>query len=125
MDSARITQEQIIESETKLLYAMQNNDVAALDDLLHDQLLFLDPGGQIITKTVEMDTARSGNMVLNELLVGDQLIHLVDDTAIVSVIVVIRGNYIGQAIEGTFRYIRVWKLGEGSCRVIAGSAVQI
>jgi hypothetical protein len=51
--------------------------------------------------------------------------HLIGDTAVVAVTVVLKGDYLGQALDGKFRYIRVWKLAEGTWKVIAGSVVPL
>ncbi len=50
---------------------------------------------------------------------------MVGDDIVVAVTVEILGNYLGQEIDGKFRYLRVWKLFENNWKVIAGSVVTL
>lgn len=117
--------EQIISSELKLLAAMKNSDVKQLDELLHEELLFHIPNGQVITKAMDLDAHRSGVMHIYALLPSEQVIHVLEDTAVVSVKMELKGKYIDQPIDAAFRYIRVWKLVNDSWKVIAGSCIQL
>jgi hypothetical protein len=42
--------EEIIESENKLIQGIKTSDIELLDKFLHDDLLFLAPNGQAVTK---------------------------------------------------------------------------
>ncbi|HTA28807.1 MAG TPA: nuclear transport factor 2 family protein [Bacteroidia bacterium] len=117
--------EQIIESEKKLLTAFQSNDTTILDELLHDDLLFVIPTGQTITKAMDLENMRSGNMTVHSISSSDQQINLIGDNAIVSVLIELKGKYLEHNIDGKFRYIRVWKLINDTWKVIGGSGMQI
>lgn len=54
----------IVARETVLLAVMTSNDVALLDDLLHDDLLFNGPDGQTGTKAQDLAHYRSGDIQL-------------------------------------------------------------
>ena len=125
MDTNQDIITQIVASESQLLKAIQNSDVHALDALLHEDLLFNLPGGETITKEIDMETYRTGNMAVHKLLSDEQVIHIIGDTAVVSVKIEIAGKYFGAAFSGAFRYIRVWKSFEGAWKVIAGSSTQL
>lgn len=115
-------QEQIIASENRLIAAMKDSDVTVLAKLIHDDLLFVVPGGQVATKTMDLDAHRSGNMKVEAILAGERIINITDDTtAIVAAQVSLKGKYFDQPIDGEFRYLRVWKLVNGSWQIIAGS----
>ncbi len=116
---------QIISHEQRLLTALQNGDIATMEELIHDDLLFHIPNGQVITKDMDLAAYRDGNMMVHAISVKDQVIQVVDDTAIVSVMVTLKGSYMGQPIDGDFRYLRVWKKMGDTWQVIAGSSVQI
>lgn len=114
-----------MESEKRLLEALRNRDLEILDELLHDNLLFIIPNGQIITKPMDMEAYRSGNMNINAISSGEQVINLIDDTAVASAVIEIKGKYLDQLIDGKFRYMRVWKLFSGKWKVVAGSSIQL
>jgi hypothetical protein len=115
-------QEQIAIKEQELLAALQANDCTALDNLLHNDLLFILPTGHTITKELDIATYRSGNMVIAALVTDGQHINVIEDTAVVSVRIHFLGRYYKELIDATFNYLRVWKLCDGEWRVIAGSA---
>ncbi|MHC5763458.1 nuclear transport factor 2 family protein [Nostoc sp.] len=116
---------QVIDNEKKLLLAMKTNNVELLDQLLHDELLFNGPSGETATKAMDLENYRSGNINLHTLESSDLMLNMVADDIVVAVTVEILGNYLGQEIDGKFRYLRVWKLFENNWKVIAGSVVTL
>lgn len=116
---------QVIDNEKKLLLAMKTNNVELLDQLLHDELLFNGPSGETATKAMDLENYRSGNINLHTLESSDLMLNMVGDDVVVAVTVEILGNYLGQEIDGKFRYLRVWKLFENNWKVIAGSVVTL
>src|SRR5687768_4644238 len=116
-----ISKEQVMEYEEKLFSAMKIHDLASLDALLHEDLLFNTYDGQTITKAMDMDFHRSGLMVINSISASDYLINLIGDTAIVAVTIETSGKIEDLIMEGKFRYLRVWKLFNNNLKVIAGA----
>lgn len=116
---------QIIESENRLLKAMLECNLPILEELLHEDLLFNIPNGRTVTKMMDLDNYQSGNMLISSILTSDQNIHVIDDTAIVTVTLVLKGKYSQQSLDGEYRYLRVWKLFNTSWQVIAGSCVSL
>jgi ketosteroid isomerase-like protein len=115
----------IIESEARLVAAMKNGDVATLDALIHDDLIFITPDGKPATKSMDLDAYRSGNMQVHELEPQMEFIKLFGDTAAISLTAQMKGVYMGQDFEGNFRYLRIWKLFDDQCKIIAGSVSAI
>ncbi|MBD2438192.1 nuclear transport factor 2 family protein [Nostoc sp. FACHB-110] len=116
---------QVIANEKKLLKAMKTNNVELLDQLLHDELLFNGPSGETATKAMDIKNYRSGNINLHTVESSDLMLNMIADDVVVAVTVEIKGNYLGQEIDGKFRYLRVWKLFENNWKVIAGSVVTL
>ena len=116
---------QIVARENELLGAMTTNDVARLDDLLHDDLLFNGPDGSTGTKAMDLANYRSGGIALRRVEASDRLLSAIGDDVVVAVTVAIEGSYLGQAVDGRFRYLRVWKRFDGAWRVIGGSVVAL
>lgn len=116
---------QVIANEKNLLSAMKTNNVELLDQLLHDELLFNGPRGETVTKAMDLENYRSGNINLHTVESSELMLNMVADDVVVAVTVEILGNYLGQEINGKFRYLRVWKLFENNWKVIAGSVVTL
>lgn len=116
---------QVIASERNLLEAIRTSDVELLDKLLHDALLFNSPTGETVTKAIDLENYRSGNINLHMVESSDQVLSAIGDNVVVAVTVEIKGNYLGQEIDGKFRYLRVWKQFKNGWRVIAGSVIAL
>ena len=114
--------EQILQCEKKLTEAMKTNDTKALDELLFDNLVFIIPTGQLITKAMDMENYRLGRMKISEIVAEDPIINTIDDISTVTVTIHLKGKYDGQKIDGKYKYLRVWKLFDNSLKVIAGSS---
>lgn len=117
--------ETIVNAEIELLTAIKNADVNILEKFLHDDLLFNLPNGNTITKEFDLDAYRSGKMKVDSLEASDQVVNIIDDTAVVSVTISLKGVFDNNPINGAFRYIRVWKQSGESLKVIAGSCVPL
>ncbi|KAF2335734.1 nuclear transport factor 2 family protein [Flavobacterium daemonense] len=117
--------EAVVNAEIELLTAIKNADVSTLEKALHDDLLFNLPDGNTITKAFDLDSYRSGKMKIESLEAFDQIINIIDDLAIVTVAVSLKGTYEKESIQGVFKYIRVWKQFDENLKVIAGSCVPL
>lgn len=67
-------EDEVLARESALLEAMTTNDVARLDDLLHDDLLFNGPDGQTGTKALDLANDRSGGIQLGRAEGSDLLV---------------------------------------------------
>lgn len=114
---------EIVRRENALLTAVTTNDVALLDDLLHDDLLFNGPDGQTGTKALDLANYRSGGIQLSRAEARDRSMSAIGDDVVVAVTVTLEGSYLGFRVDGSYRYLRVWKQVGGAWRVIAGSVV--
>ncbi len=119
------TIDHIIENEKALLLAIKNRDLHTLDILLHDELLFNLPNGQTISKKDDLDTHQSGLMKIFSIEAQAQQVNIIGDTAIVAVTIALQGQYINDAIDGNFRYLRVWKQFNQQWKIIAGSCTAL
>ncbi|PBJ06625.1 nuclear transport factor 2 family protein [Flavobacterium sp. ACN6] len=117
--------ETVINAEIELLTAIKNSDVSTLETILHDDLLFNLQDGQTITKEFDLNTYRSGKLKIDSIEASDQIVNIIDETAVVAVTVSLKGSYDDNPVNGVFKYIRVWKQFENNLKVIAGSCVQL
>lgn len=118
-------EQKVLVMESMLLEAMKKSDVKVLDQLLHDDLLFVLPTGDVITKQMDLETHKSGNLTLQEITSSIHSIKQIGDTVVVTLSSKITGKMLDQDFEGNFRYLRVWKMFDGQLKVIAGSGVQV
>jgi hypothetical protein len=116
---------EVVAREDALLRAVTTNDVALLDDLLHDDLLFNGPDGRTGTKALDLANYRSGNIRLTRAESSDRLVSAIGDDVVVAVTVTLEGSYLGVVVDGRYRYLRVWKRFAGRWRVIGGSVVAL
>lgn len=120
-----ISVSKVTEAEARLLDAIKASDVAVIDQLLHQDLLFITPGGDVITKEMDLNSHHSGTMIVDSMLVTDQRVQIVEDNAVVTMLMKTTGKMMGNPIGGTFRFLRIWKSFKGELKVISGSCVQI
>lgn len=121
-----IDKDQILICEAKLMEAMKKGDVAMLDLLLDDHLIFHIPSGHAITKEMDLENYRSGKMVVHQIIAKDPFVSIFGDVSTVSVVIFLQAEYSGFPVGGEFRYLRVWKKSkDNSWKVIGGSGIKI
>ncbi|MFK8004744.1 MAG: nuclear transport factor 2 family protein [Saprospiraceae bacterium] len=116
---------QIIEMEQRLLQAMLNSDIKELDILISNELIFTDHMGQLINKKDDLDSHRSGKVKIDKIEPSEQMIKVYENTAIVSVLMKIKGQYLSQPFEGKNRYSRVWQKIDGVWKVVVGHSTSV
>ena len=121
-----MNQTQIIQDcENQLREAMLKSDIEILDRLLHDDLLFILPSADVITKKMDLETHHSGNLKLEEINSSLDSIQFIGENAVVTLTLDLIGKSFNQSFEGKFRYLRVWKKIDEQFKVIAGSGVAL
>jgi ketosteroid isomerase-like protein len=117
---------EILALESELRDAQLASDVAALDRLIDDDLLFAGPGGELATKAEDLAAHRNGAIRFSAHEPEEVRVRRVgDDVAIVSLRARLRGEFGGAPFAGTFRYTRVWARARGQWRIVAGQVSQI
>jgi hypothetical protein len=121
----KLTENIILEQENKLYSAIKDGNITALDKLLHDDLLFILPSGETITKEKDLDTYRDGALKVDELLPEVENLNIIDDMAVITLIIKLSGKFNGVPFEANYRYIRFWKKFNDGIKVIGGSGIDI
>ena len=114
-------EEQVRDHEHQLTEAIKNSNLTALHKLLHDDLLFLNHNGQIITKATDLEAYQSGKLTILEIISSDQSISVLGEIAITVQDLLLKGKYEQQLFAGQYRYLRVWKACGNHWQVIAGA----
>lgn len=120
-----ISKEGILQAERDLIEGIRKSDIPTLDKLMHADLRFLIPNGQMITKEMDLDSHKRGDMVVEALTPHFEEVQIIGDTATVIVVYDTKGAMLGNPIQGKFRYIRVWKEFGGSPRIIGGACFML
>lgn len=115
----------ILEAERGLIEGIRKSDVPYLSRVLHDDLLFLIPNGQAITKQMDLDSHKKGDMVAESLTPTFEEIRILGDMATVIVVYETKGSMLGNPIQGKFRYIRMWKAFEDGPKIISGACFML
>lgn len=115
----------IIAVEEKLIAAIKDSNIMLLEALLHDELLFMAPNGQIVTKEMDLASHRAGEMKVDELSANFEQVNIIGDNAVVVVVYDTKGSMLGHPIHGQFRYVRIWKNFPDGLRVVGGSCCEI
>ena len=116
---------QIRACEARLYTAMLASDVAELDALIADDLLFAGPSGELATKAMDLELHRTGGTQFHEFTPEELEIRVWSEQfALASAKIFLRGTYLGQAFAGHFRYTRIWRKGpQGQDWQIVGGSV--
>lgn len=120
-----MTNNEVLEHENALYDAMINCNIATLDHLLHADLLFVVPSGQTITKEVDLQTYREGSLKINELNPQVEEIRIIEDLAIITLLMDLKGEYNNEPFESKYKYIRFWKQFSDGLKVVGGSGIAL
>lgn len=117
---------EVREAEARLRRAILERDVAALDRLLAEDLVFVDPNGSVSGKAEDLGAHRSGDLVVESLEADEEAIRLLGpDSAALSVRVRLKFRYLGEPYSGTYRYLRVFAKRDGELRIVAAQATAV
>jgi ketosteroid isomerase-like protein len=106
--------------ETALRRAQLASDVAELDRLVDDALVFTGPNGAVYTKQDDLEAHRRGLIRITRLDPSEERIQRFGHMAVVSVRMEMSGTFEGTAFAGPFRYTRVWRAQADGWRIVAG-----
>lgn len=113
--------------EAQLRAAQLHADLGALDALVHDDLLFTGPDGQLATKRQDLEAYERGVVRFVSHEPEDLRVRRVgENVAVAALRARLAVEVSGQLIGGTWRYTRVWAREPGGpWRVVAGHVSRI
>lgn len=120
-----MTNSDVDQLEERLRRAMLASDVAELDCLLSERLMFVTPDGATIGKQGDLSAHRSGLIQLSALTPLERHIQQFGMTAVVNVEMEMAGSFAGAPFAGRFRYTRVWHHDGSQTKVVAGQVTAI
>lgn len=108
--------------EDRLKQAVISSNVYALEEMLADDVVFIDPSGRRLTKAEDIEVYRRGLVSVARYEVIDRQFRSFGDVAVVHSIISIAGRALGISFDGQYHYTRVWHLQQGRWQVIAAQA---
>jgi ketosteroid isomerase-like protein len=109
----------VLAAERDLQAAQRASDIAALDRLLHPDLLAVGLDGSLAGKAADLEAHRTGVFTIAELEEEELHVRTMGDTAVTFVVLHIRGTIGDDEVAGRMRYTRTWTRDGGGWRVIA------
>jgi hypothetical protein len=115
------TPESLLAAERRLQAAQLAGDVAVLDELIDERLVFTGPDGQLYSKEDDLRLHRTGAQKMTAVQ-EEELLSLVDGrTGVTWFVGRLAGTFKGTAFDGRLRYTRTWVFTSG-WKVVAGHA---
>lgn len=103
---------------------MLDRDVEELDCLIAGDCLFKGPDGTTVDKAADLETHRSGRLLVQKLEPLDTTVDVVDEnTAELILLARMRVTFDGEAHEGAYRYTRRYERRDGRWQVTFAQAV--
>lgn len=115
-----MTDDPILAREAELREAMLTNDVAALDRLIDDALMFVALDGSVVGKEEDLAAHRARRLRLVSLEPSDRHVQRHGPVAVVTVRMALAGTWDGAPASGVYRYTRVWRERPDGWRIVAG-----
>ena len=114
------TDDEILACEAELRQAQLTSDIAILDRLLDESLVFTTIEGNLATKQDDLSLHASGRLRITRMdPTHRRMLHL-GATSIVSVRMEASAIIDGAPVNGTLRYTRVWHKRPEGWRLVAG-----
>lgn len=117
----RPLEQEVRDAEWRLRVAMLTNDVAALANLIHHDIVFTGPDGAIVRKQDDLVAHAERRLRLTRLDLEGTNVEIDDLVAKVTVRAILAGTFDGNICDGTYRYTRTWLKDGGRLQVVAGS----
>lgn len=107
-------------AERELQSAMLAGDVGALERLIDDRVMATGPDGRRFSKADDLETHRSGTLVIQALTEEEISVLVVGDTGVSGVLLALTGAFEGEDFTARLRYTRTWvRHADGRWRVLA------
>ncbi|MGK5048875.1 nuclear transport factor 2 family protein [Janthinobacterium sp. GB4P2] len=115
-----LTEAQVLDAEERLRLAMMASDVAVLNVLLADDLLFTNHLGHLLSKHADLAAHEQRLLTITDLRASERHVRINGNVAVVSVRMQLTGSYHDVETHGDFRFTRVWTQdAAGALQVIA------
>jgi len=119
-DSNEMAVDSILAAEEELRQAMMKNDVAELDRLIDDDLIFTGFNGALVTKAMDLESHRLRLLRATRIEPSERVIRHYGELAVVIVRMDFEGTYAGESTNEAMRYTRIWRNTPAGWRLVVG-----
>ena len=105
--------------------ALTNRDVKALDEIWSPDYTFVNPRGELLSKTQRMDNVRRGSTEFHKMNPQKERLKAHGNFAVEVGRIVVEGEYSGHESSGEYRYTTVWVKMQGRWRMLANQITLI
>lgn len=99
--------------------ALLNKDLAALDRIWADDLVFINPRGELLTKQDRMNNIKTGATAFKSIEMSDEQIRMYGQTAIATSRTDLEAQYSGQESSGAYNVTIVCARPKGTWQIVA------
>ena len=99
--------------------ALLKHDAATLERIWADDLSFVNPRGQLVTKAERIENIKSRSTDLKSAEVSEKQVRMYGNSAVATLIVKINGQYSGSPGSGDFRVTTVWAKPKGNWQMVS------
>lgn len=103
-----MTPDSLLAAERRLQAAQLASDVAALDELLDERLVFTAPDGTLYRKADDLRVHRSGHQVMTEVTEEEVEVLVAGDVGVTWFLGTLAGTFGGEPFAWRMRYTRTW-----------------
>ena len=118
-DSAKEDAQEVSDLLDQYNDALIKTDAAALERIWADDLSFVNPRGELLTKKERIENIKSGATAVKTADVSDKQVRMYGKTAVATLVVKISGQYSGKEGDGLFRVTTVWAKPKGTWQMVA------
>lgn len=114
------TTNEILQAEEQLRQALLTDDIQALEQLLHDDLVFTDQTGIVVGKQEDLNAHASGALKMTEYEILETIVRLYGEMAISVVKEHLAVLVQGTPVSGEYRYTRIWLFDQNRWQIVGG-----
>ena len=115
-------EEQVLQVEHEKDQAMQKGDVATLDRIYGDKLIFVNPRGQVLSKAQRLADVRPGNLDYVNFKRGDYTLHVYGNTVVLTGLSSSLVHYHGELVRTPRQFMQVYVKQDGQWRMVSHHA---
>lgn len=116
--------QEVEHAEHRLKASMESSDIATLDELLADDLIFINHLGQRVAKQEDIALHQSGLLFIESIALDELQLVPHGSCVLVYVNADIVGTYGGAPASGRFAFSRVWHKTHGKLQVVSAHSTK-
>ena len=114
------SEQDVRQAMEKYRTAILQRDVGMLEKIWANDYVFVNAGGDVLTKTERLANIKSGATTLDSINQEENVtVRVYQNSAVVISRVTLKGQYSGQPISGEYRSILVWVKGAGGWQLVS------